>query len=186
MSPARTAPVAIGVALAITMLGTGTVAAQHEHQRRDATAAPTPPRLHGGHDAELCEREFEQVVAEGRGFGMAFAADRHGYPGPLHVLELAPRLALSAEQETKLRALLSAMFAEARPKGAALLAAERRLTGLFASGAADEGSVRASVAEVERLRGELRALHLTTHLTTRALLTAEQRARYHAERWGRQ
>ncbi len=166
---------------AIAMLVASPAAAQHGHQGVPPPGAATP---HGGHRAEACEREFEEVVRNGRGFGMAFAADRNGYPGPLHVLELAPRLHLSAEQQTKIRALMDQMFAESRPKGAALLAAERKLEALFASGAAEETSLRAAVLDVERLRAELRAVHLTTHLNTRALLTDEQRARYHAERWG--
>jgi len=38
-------------------------------------------------------------VGAGRGFGMAFAADQNGYPGPMHVLELKDR----AEQEGKMQ-----------------------------------------------------------------------------------
>jgi Spy/CpxP family protein refolding chaperone len=153
-------------------------------------AAQAPHSGHGAHAAaprhapDVCEREFEQVVADGRGFGMAFAADRHGYPGPLHVLELASQLGLSADQETRVRALMDAMFAESRPKGALLLAAERRLTSLFASGRADLESVRAAVGDVERLRAELRTLHLVTHLRTRELLSDAQRRAYHVARWG--
>lgn len=142
---------------------------------------------HGGHHgpgaAEACDREFERTIADGRGFGMAFAADRHGYPGPLHVLELADGLGLTPEQTTAVRALRDAMFAESRPKGAALLAAERRLEALFASGQVDEAALGPAVADIERLRGELRVLHLATHVKTAALLTAEQRRVYRAARW---
>ena len=42
-----------------------------------------------GHQvAQACVTEFEKVVSDGRGFGLAFAADQNGYPGPIHVLEL--------------------------------------------------------------------------------------------------
>jgi Spy/CpxP family protein refolding chaperone len=168
--------------LLVIVLATAPATAQHgEHGRHGQHGATTPA---GGHDAEACEREFQQVVADGRGFGMAFVADRQGYPGPLHVLDLADRLALTEDQQTRVRALMTAMFAESRPKGAALLAAERRLTDLFASGRPDSASVRAAVAEVERLRAELRVLHLTKHLETRDILTPEQRRLYHAARWG--
>src|SRR5258708_12736969 len=43
----------------------------------------------------------EQQVADlqaGRGMGLALAAELNGYPGPSHVLELADKLGLSAEQ----------------------------------------------------------------------------------------
>ena len=36
---------------------------------------------------------------------LALAAELNGYPGPLHVLELADRLGLSAEQRGKVQQL---------------------------------------------------------------------------------
>lgn len=127
--------------------------------------------------------EHDAVIASGRGFGMAFAADQHGYPGPMHVLELKDLLRLTPEQDARMRALLHAMFAESRPKSARLLEAEARLRALFASGAADEPRVRAAVAEVEGARSEVRLVHLLTHLKTRDLLTEAQRRAYHEARW---
>jgi Spy/CpxP family protein refolding chaperone len=138
-------------------------------------------RGHGS--VQACEAEFEAVVRDGRGFGMAFTADQQGYPGPLHVLELKDRLGLSAEQEAKARAMMHAMFSESRPKGAALLDAEARLRKLFADGTPSEAAVRAAAAEVERARREVRLVHLLTHLKTRDLLTEKQRRIYHEARW---
>jgi hypothetical protein len=43
----------------------------------------------------------EQQVADlqaGRGMGLALPAELNGYPGPAHVLELADKLGLSADQ----------------------------------------------------------------------------------------
>jgi len=138
----------------------------------------------GGHQAaEACSAEFDKVVGEGRGFGLAFAADQNGYPGPLHVLELTDRLKLTADQEAKAQALLHAMFVESKPKSARLLEAEAKLRRLFADRAADDAAVRAAVAEVERARSEVRLVHLLTHLKTRELLTEDQRRIYHEARW---
>ena len=170
------AALVVGIGAVVT-LGTLGVAAWAQHGGHAGHAAPA-------HDAVACEREFREVIAEGRGFGLAFAADKNGYPGPLHVLELKDRLRLSAEQETRVHALMSAMFAEARPKGAALLEAEARLERLFAGGRADEAAVRTAVADVERARSAVRLVHLRTHLATRDLLTDAQRRAYHAARWG--
>jgi hypothetical protein len=61
---------------------------------------------------EACLREFDQVVADGRGFGLAFPADQNGYPGPLHVLELKDRLQLTSAQESRMRTLFEGMLAE--------------------------------------------------------------------------
>jgi Spy/CpxP family protein refolding chaperone len=133
----------------------------------------------GGHQAaEACSAEFDKVVGEGRGFGLAFAADQNGYPGPLHVLELKDRLRLTADQEAKAQALLHAMFVESKPKSARLLEAEAKLRRLFA-----DAAVRAAVAEVERARSDVRLVHLLTHLKTRELLTEDQRRIYHEARW---
>jgi len=138
----------------------------------------------GGHQAaEVCSAEFDKVVGKGRGFGLAFAADQNGYPGPLHVLELKDQLKLTADQEAKAQGLLHAMFAESKPKSARLLDAEAKLRRLFADRAADDAVLRAAVAEVERARGAVRLVHLLTHLKTRDLLTEDQRRIYHEARW---
>ena len=160
-----------------------------------ARPGPTWAQQHGGHPpgsagqghkvaALSCAEQFEAVVREGHGFGMAFSADRNGYPGPRHILELKTELRLTGDQETKAAALMHAMLGESRPKGARLLEAERRLERLYADGVADEANVRAAVAEVERARSELRLVHLLTHLRTRDLLSREQRDAYHKIRWG--
>jgi len=163
------------VGLAGLTAGTTVTRAQHAHGGAGAQ----------GHQvAQTCASEFEKVVGEGRGFGLAFAADQNGYPGPMHVLELKDRLKLTADQEAKARELMHTMFTESRPKGARLLEAEARLRRLFAERVADEAAVRAAVAEVERARTEVRLVHLLTHLTTRDLLTEDQRRIYHEARWG--
>ena len=166
------------VLLAIVTVAPLTAVAQHAgHQH-------TPGAPADGHlRAQACLDEFDAVVADGRGFGMAFAADQQGYPGPMHVLELKDRLALTPEQEARVRALMHAMFAESRPKSARLLDAEKRLRGLFAGGAADEAAVRAATADVERARAEVRLVHLLAHVKTREVLTDAQRRAYHEARW---
>ena len=133
--------------------------------------------------AQACQAEFESVVADGRGFGLAFAADQNGYPGPLHVLELKDRLRLTPEQERRARELLEGMFAEARPRSARLLASEGRLRDLFAQRTVDDTKLAAAVAEVEQARADVRLVHLRSHVKMRDLLTEDQRRVYHAARW---
>jgi Spy/CpxP family protein refolding chaperone len=166
------------VLLAIVAVVPSTAAAQHAgHQHMPGV--PSDGHLR----AQACLDEFDAVVSDGRGFGMAFAADQQGYPGPMHVLELKDQLALTAEQEARVRAVLHAMFAESRPKSARLLDAEKRLRALFAGGGADEAAVRAATTEVERARADVRLVHLLAHLKTRELLTDAQRRAYHEARW---
>ena len=169
--------IAVQLALILALIPVSAAAQHAGHQH--AGGAPSE----GHRRAQACLDEFEAVVQEGRGFGMAFAADQHGYPGPMHVLELKERLGLTPEQEARIRGLIEAMFAESRPKSTRLLAAESKLRALFAAGGADEAAVRAAVAEVERARADVRIVHLLAHLKTRELLTEEQRRAYHQARW---
>ncbi len=174
-------PAPLVLAAALALLTAGAVGAQsgqgHGHQHGGGGDADAHQRV------AACLREFDQVVADGRGFGLAFPADQNGYPGPLHVLELKDRLRLTPEQETRMRALFETMLGEARRRAARLAAAEARLQRVFAAGAADAAGVRAAVAEAETARAEVRLVHLLTHVQTRDVLTEAQRRTYHEIRW---
>jgi Spy/CpxP family protein refolding chaperone len=149
----------------------------HGHQHGAGDAGP-----HQRIEAYL--KEFDQVVADGRGFGLAFAADQNGYPGPLHVLELKDHLQLTPAQEARMKALFDAMLADARAKAGRLAAAEARLRQVFAGGAAAASTVRTAVAAAETARADVRLVHLLAHLETRQTLTESQRRTYHQLRWG--
>jgi hypothetical protein len=105
--------------------------AEARHDRPRGRAAPN--RL-----AEACATALDKNIAAGRGSGMAFVADRNGYPGPLHALELKDELKPTGEQEAEVRAVPTAMLAESRPQSERLLAADDNLRRLFASGQASE------------------------------------------------
>jgi Spy/CpxP family protein refolding chaperone len=130
------------------------------------------------------QREIDQVLADGRGAGLAFAADQNGYPGPLHVLELTRELQITVEQEARMRGLFETMRSEARVRAARLAAAETRLARLFADRAADESAVRVAVEDAEAARRDVRLVHLLAHLQTHDVLTEAQRQKYHELRWG--
>lgn len=172
----------IQLSLAVAaVLGIAAPALAQHGAHSHAGAGPSSGHL----AAQACLAEFDAVVAEGRGFGMAFPADQNGYPGPLHVLELKDRLRLTPEQERRTRELLDAMFAEARPKSARLLASEGRLRDLFARRGVDEAALRAAVADAEQARADVRLVHLRSHLKTRDLLTEDQIRAYHQARWAK-
>ncbi|MGT2440954.1 hypothetical protein ACU4GH_39930 [Bradyrhizobium betae] len=48
-------------------------------------------------------------LSQGRGMGMALAAELNGYPGPSHVLELAEKLELRPDQVSAVRSLFDSM-----------------------------------------------------------------------------
>jgi Spy/CpxP family protein refolding chaperone len=123
----------------------------------------------------------EQQIADlraGRGMGLALAAELNGYPGPMHVLELADSLALSDQQRAKMQDLFVAMRAEAIPLGDKLIAHEAELDREFAHKTISPASLAASMAAIGTTQAELRQTHLKYHLSTVEVLTPAQVQRY--------
>jgi len=114
---------------------------------------------------------------------MALAADRNGYPGPKHVLELKKELKLTGDQEAAMQKLFDEMREKALAKGRDVLLAEKRLEEGFAQGR-PEAELREETYRVATLKAELRWVHLSTHLATRNALTPEQLAAYQRIRRG--
>ena len=69
----------------------------------------------------------------GKGMGMAKAAELNGYPGPMHVLQLANELALTTEQSAQMEALFQSMKQAAVPLGQAIVHLEAELDAHFAN-----------------------------------------------------
>ena len=143
-----------------------------------AASAQTP---YAGMQARAVKALSEQQVADlrdGRGMGLALAAELNGYPGPSHVLELADRLKLSAEQRAGMQRLFDAMKAEALPLGARLIEQEADLDRQFATRTVTPESLKASTAAIAVTQGALRETHLKYHLSTVDLLSPAQLHRY--------
>jgi len=109
--------------------------------------------------------------------GMAKAAELNGEPGPKHVLDLAGQLGLTETQRRDVQAILDRMSAVAKPLGGQLIAQGQALDQLFAKGEITP-DLTVATAAIAELQGRLRAVHLSAHLETRALLNPDQIARY--------
>ena len=129
----------------------------------------------------LSEDEVNGYLA-GAGMGFAKAAELNGYPGPMHSLENAGALSLTASQREALQHLMHQHKEEARRLGAEVVRLEKELDTLFATRAATPASIDAKVAEIAAATGRVRASHLKTHVKTTQLLTPEQIERYKSER----
>ena len=70
------------------------------------------------------------------------------------------------------------MSTAAKPLGGELIAQEQVLDQLFAQGEITPDRLAATTAAIAELQGRLRLVHLSAHLETRALLKADQIARY--------
>ena len=121
----------------------------------------------------LSADEVKQFLAGG-GMGFARAAELNNYPGPMHSLELADKLAVTPEQRAATEKLMAEHKAEARAIGAKLIDAERTLDQLFASGKASEAELAQQVRTIAVLQGDFRLSHLETHRRLRPLLTEKQ------------
>jgi Spy/CpxP family protein refolding chaperone len=170
--------------MTVLMLGAASpvALAQHHGGHHDEHAAPADTAAAMAGTPTGLTAEEAAGLLDGRGMGMATPAEAHGYPGPLHVLELADSLALTPEQRATAEQLRAAMLDEARDLGAQIVASEHALDDVFARGRASAALVEAITAEIGALRGRLRAAHLRAHLAMRDALSPEQIARYAALR----
>jgi Spy/CpxP family protein refolding chaperone len=161
----------------------------------------TPARAqhHGGHGAQhaagaspyagfekrpikaLSEQQIADLRA-GRGVGFALAAELNGYPGPLHVIELADTLRLTPEQRTHMEALYTSMTRGTAVLGERLIQQEADLDRLFASRTVTYASLSAATSTIGATQAALREAHLRFHLATVEVLTPEQVARYNEAR----
>jgi hypothetical protein len=122
----------------------------------------------------------EQVadLRAGRGMSLALAAELNGYPGPLHVLELAEPLRLTDAQRTGTRELFERMQREARAAGEEVIAAETALDELFRMRRITAESLAQGTSRAAAATAKLRETHLRYHLLMMDVLSPEQVARY--------
>ena len=133
--------------------------------------------LEGRSIKALSEQQIADLRA-GRGMGLALAAELNGYPGPMHVLEMADALDLSDQQRAKMQELFTAMKAEAIPLGEKLIAQEADLDRQFAHKMITTATLAASTEAIGATHAALRRTHLKYHLFTLEVLTPAQVQRY--------
>lgn len=145
-----------------------------------STAAPAQSPYAGMQGRPIKALSAQQIddLRAGKGMGLALAAELNGYPGPMHVLELSGKLALSAEQKRRVQALFDAMKAEATPIGARLIEQEGALDRQFASRAITSDALKDATVKIGLTQAELRNAHLKYHLETAQILSPDQMKRY--------
>lgn len=164
------------IAMLLAVVFTGSASAQHHHGHQQQ--APSP---YAGQQQRDIKALSEQQIAElqqGRGMGLALAAELNGYPGPIHVLELKDQLHLTADQQRQFQHLFESMKAEAIAAGEVLISSERALDRAFAEGKMTPDMLASLTGRIGEAQGRLRAVHLKYHLTSAELLSAHQRQRY--------
>ena len=145
----------------------------------------TPPSPYAGQESRAIKSLSQDDIAElrrGGGWGLAKVAELNGMPGPAHLLELKNEIPLSAHQVPAITAIFGRMRADAIAEGERLITRERALEEAFRAHTVTNENLRVMLADIEESRSSLRLIHLATHLSTTALLTEDQIARYNALR----
>ena len=152
--------------------------AQHDTHGSDKLDAAQP---YAGHQSRPIKALSDDQLADlkaGRGMSLALPAELNGYPGPLHVIELADALGLSQEQRVRMQQLFEAMRDEAIALGHQLIEKEAALEGLFATRTVTQSTLAQTTTSIGQTQAELRATHLRYHLLTTDVLTHDQMQRY--------
>ena len=139
------------------------------------TSQPTSPYT-GLLDSPIRGLSMEEIsdLESGAGAGFARAAELNGYPGPRHILDLQSELELSKDQFTQIQTRYDEMNGDARQLGTEILQMESDLELAFRNQTIDEDFLDTQIAALADKYGELRLLHLRTHLEAIDLLTPHQ------------
>jgi Spy/CpxP family protein refolding chaperone len=115
-----------------------------------------------------------QQLQQGKGWGLAKAAELNGMPGPVHILQMKDKISLTKEQEAKIQALFEEMQSQAIPLGKQLIELEKELNDAFKNKTITEEKLAEQLEAISKVRKTLRYVHLVTHLKTPTILTSQQ------------
>ncbi len=126
-------------------------------------------------------REIKSLSSEdidelqnGKGWGLAKAAELNGMPGPLHLLEMKEEIKISEVQVSQIEQLYEKMKKEAIPLGLEFITLEKKLNNAFADRTIDEKGLKSLLEQITNTYMALRYVHLSTHLKTPSMLTPSQ------------
>ena len=113
-------------------------------------------------------------MQNGKGWGLAKAAELNGVPGPVHLLEMKEEIDLSAKQIRAIEDIYKKMKQEAIPLGLELIELEMELNNHFANRTITDELLRQILQRIAQVHRQLRYVHLSTHLKTPDILKSEQ------------
>jgi Spy/CpxP family protein refolding chaperone len=151
---------------------------QHAGHHSAAPSVPAPYAGEQRREIKALSAQDQRGWTEGQGMGLAQAAELNGYPGPMHVLEHADSLKLTASQAAATRTLMQQHKAQVRALGVQLVQAERELDSLFREKRVSDEDIAPRTQQIATLQARIRASHLQTHVQQTKLLTAAQVDRY--------
>lgn len=114
------------------------------------------------------------ALRNGKGWGLAKAAELNGIPGPVHLLDMSNEIGLSRGQIDKVEALFKIMKQQAIPLGLQLINLEKELNKFFSNKSITKTILGEQLGKIAEVRKQLRYVHLATHLDTPNILSTEQ------------
>ncbi|MGK7865470.1 hypothetical protein [Falsiroseomonas sp. E2-1-a4] len=141
-------------------------------------STPSPYAVSTDRPIRALSAEQRSDLLAGRGMGLALAAELNGWPGPAHVIELAGAMQLTPTQLVATQRLMTEMQAAASALGARVIEEESALDTAFRDRSITPAELSTRTSRIATLQGEIREVHLRTHLLQAALLNAEQIAAY--------
>ena len=159
----------LSLAILILGLSPATLAQHHQHPGGHSPYAGFEKRPLKA----LSEQQLDDLK-QGRGMGLALPAELNGYPGPVHVLELADQIDLSSDQKRRMEELHADMKAEAMDLGRHLIEQETALDEQFAQHKITLNSLSDLTSAIGVTQAKLRNAHLKYHLLTVDVLKPDQ------------
>ena len=98
----------------------------------------------------------------------------NGYPGPRHVLDLANELELTPDQQNNITAIYEDMKLKAEKLGQEIIHIEKVANEGFANRSITDETLHQLILKSGEIYGQLRYIHLSTHLKMMDILSLEQ------------
>ncbi len=133
------------------------------------------------HIKSLSADDIDQLK-NGKGWGMAKAAELNGMPGPIHLIEMKEEIHLTENQIAQINDLFAIMKKEAIPQGLKLIELEGKLNKAFEERTIDDEKLNHLLDDISSVYKQLRYVHLSAHLKTPRILSSEQIKQYNSLR----
>jgi hypothetical protein len=121
----------------------------------------------------LSESDINELK-NGKGWGLAKAAELNGVPGPVHLLEMKDEISLTDEQVKKIDSVYQKMKMNAVELGEKLIGLEFELNAHFANRTINDNLLMELLAKIEDTHKKLRYIHLSAHLETPLIVSEKQ------------
>ncbi len=163
------------VAAALVAAFVASASAQHPPKGSHHGHGPSAQPYAGLEKRRVSALSEDEVagILDGKGMGFALPAELNGYPGPMHILELANRFKLSEVQRAGVEVLFAKMKERAREAGRRYVDAETAVGDAFRA-RADRATIVRLVEAADHPRAQKRLAHLEAHIDARALLSEDQ------------